>query len=308
MKAFPQHPGWRFWALALACGLLAASLVHPNLPWRTERHRYLMVLDITQSMNARDYHLEGMPGDRLGFVKEALRRVLAEMPCGTEVGLGLFTTQHTQILFSPLELCEHYAVIDDVLNRIDWRMAWAADSHIGHGIFAAVREISERDPTTRLVFFTDGQQYPGDAEPAYFHGVPGQIKGLLVGVGGVQPVPIPKLDRENRPLGFWEYADLQNYTPSPTSPQARSHDSTLYRSRLDEANLLQLAQRTGLGYHRLVTPEGLLDALSAKSLAQVRTAPTDLRWFAALVALAALLATTGLASRKRVPRLRGERA
>lgn len=294
-----KRPGPRFWILALACLLLAGSLAHPNIPWRGGVHRYLMVLDITQSMNARDYHMEGMPGDRLSFVKESLRRAMAAMPCGTEIGLGLFTTQHTQILFKPLELCEHYAVIDDVLAHIDWRMAWAADSHIGHGVIAALREISEADPSIRLVFFTDGQQYPADAEAAYFHGVPGQVKGLLVGVGGSQPVPIPKLDRENRPQGYWEYADLQNYTPSPASPEARSHDRTLYRSRLDEAHLVQLAEVTGLGYHRLVSADGLLKALSARELAEERSAPADLRPIAAGCALAALLGTTGLSFRLR---------
>lgn len=292
-----RRPGWRFWTLALALTILAGSLLHPTIPWRSGMHRYLMVLDITQSMNTRDYHQTGMPSDRLGFVKESLRRVLAEMPCGTEIGLGLFTTQHTQILFKPLELCEHYPVIDAVLAQIDWRMAWAADSHIGHGVFAALREISEADPDIRLVFFSDGQQYPTDAEAAFFHGVTGQIKGLLVGVGGTQPVAIPKLDRENRPQGYWDYADLQNYAPSPASPEARSHDTTLFRSRLDEANLLELAQRTGLGYHRLTSPVDLLDALQAKELAQIRVVPTDLRPLAAGLALLALLATTGLMGR-----------
>ncbi|HUL11656.1 MAG TPA: vWA domain-containing protein [Methylococcaceae bacterium] len=282
---------WRFWPLLLACAALGLSLAHPTLPMKKAVQRYIFVIDITQSMNARDYHLEHLPPDRLGFVKAAIGRVLHDLPCGSEIGLGLFTTRNTQLLFEPLEICEHFAIVDDVLAHIDWRMAWSADSYIAQGLFTGLREIAQRDATIRLAFFTDGQRFPPGAERPYFQGKPGEVRGLIVGVGGITPVPIPRLDRENRPQGFWEYADLQDFLPPPESTGTRVQASNYYLARLDEQALRELASLTGLRYHRLVSPADLSAALRSPDLAEERWVTADARWILALLALALLLST-----------------
>lgn len=281
-------------SLSLACVLSAWALAHPVLPLERPTYRYLFVLDITQSMNARDYRLEGLPADRLGFVKASLARALEELPCGSEAGLGLFVAQHAQILLNPLEVCEHRAVLADVLAHIDWRMAWAADSHIAHGLYTGVRETAARGKDARLVFFSDGQQFPPEPEPPLFYGKRGEVRGLVVGAGGAQPVPIPRLDQENRPLGFWEYQDLKDFLPPeamPSMPQGN------YLSRLDEEGLRRLADIVGLGYLRLETPAGLTQALLSDDLAAARTVDYDLRHILALAALLLSLwpATPGIA-------------
>ena len=291
MSSWVKGLGWRFWCLLLACTALGLSLAHPTLPLKRAVQRYVFVVDITQSMNARDYHLEHLPPDRLGFVKAAIARTLRDLPCGSEVGLGLFTTQNTQLLFEPLEICEHFAVIDDALAHIDWRMAWGANSYIARGLFTALREIAARDADIRLAFFTDGQQFPPEAEMPNFDGKPGQVRGLIVGVGAVQPVPIPKLDRENRPQGYWEYADVKDFLPPSESADARTRGSNYYLSRLDEQALRELAEFAGLRYHRLVSPAELSAALRSKELAVEHRVLSDVRWVLALLAIALLLAT-----------------
>ena len=285
MKPWLKQTGWQFWAMLTACLLLVLALFHPTLPLKQPVHRYLFVIDITQSMNAQDYHVDGLPADRLGFVKATLHRVIGDLPCGSEVGLGLFTTRNAQILFEPLEICRHFPVIDDVLEHIDWRMAWAANSFIDHGLYSALREIAQRDPGIRLVFLTDGQAYPADADSAVFHGQADQVKGWVIGVGGLQPVPIPKLDQNNQPQGYWEYADLENYVFSGDPSGQSRPEAGLYLSRLDETNLRNLASLTGLGYYRLQTPEGLEDALRSPELAEQRQVKTDLRGVLAALAL-----------------------
>jgi len=280
--------GWRFWCLFTACVLLAISLSHPTLALNKPVYRYLFIIDITQSMNARDYHQDGLPADRLGFVKASIRQALHEMPCGSEVGLGLFTTRNSQVLFDPIEICEHFPLIADVLEHIDWRMAWAADSHIARGIYTGLREAAARGQDTRLVFFSDGQQFPPETEPPPFDGKPGEPGGLIVGVGGAQPVPIPRLDKDNSPQGVWEYVDLRDYLPPSMMPPDHS---ALYLSRLDEQALRSLAAITGLGYHRLETPQGLSHALLHKDLAAQRVVAVDIRWALALLALALVLIT-----------------
>ena len=284
----PINLGWRVYSLSLATILLAACLFKPTLPMNRPVFRYLLVIDITQSMNANDYHQEGFPADRLGFVKATIRQALEHLPCGSEVGLGLFTTRNSQVLFEPLEICGHFPLIADVLEHIDWRMAWAADSHIARGLFTGLREAAARGKDTRLVFFTDGQQFPPEPDPPPFDGQPGALAGIVVGVGGAQAVPIPRLDKENRPIGFWEYVDLRDYLPPSAIP---TDGSRLYLSRLDEANLIRLAAITGLSYHRLEKPEDLTQALSAKDLASEHRIAVDIRWFLALMALLLLLLT-----------------
>jgi len=289
MKGSLNRRDWRFWSLFSACVLLALCLSRLTVPWPRPVYRYLFVLDITQSMNARDYHVEGLPADRLGFVQASLRQALHALPCGSEVGLGLFTTQHSQILFEPMELCAHHAIVDEVIARIDWRMAWAADSHIAHGLYTGLRKLAETDPGIRLVFFSDGQQFPPQAEPPPFHGKPGAVRGLIVGVGGPQPVPIPRYDRENRPLGYWQYNDLEDWLPTSELAARPRHDSSPYLSRLDETTLKELTAITGLGYHRLTSPDRLNAALQAADLADRRVVATDARPALAGVALGLLL-------------------
>jgi len=290
--------GWRFWFLLLACAAMCLSLTQPTLSMKQAVQRYILVIDITQSMNARDYHVEHMPADRLGFVKAAIRQALYNLPCGSEVGLGLFTTQNSQLLFEPLEICEHFAIIDDVLEHVDWRMAWGANSFIAQGLLTGIREIAQRNADIRLVFFTDGQQFPPVTESPNFPDIPGAVRGLIVGVGGAQPVPIPKLDMENRPQGFWEYADLRDFLPPSELVDQRARTSNYYLSWLDEQSLQELAAMTGLSYHRLESSAGLSAALRSSDLAVEHSVDADVRWVLALLALILLLLTYLVTFRK----------
>jgi mxaL protein len=233
-------------------------------------------------MNARDYHQAGLPEDRLGFAKASILAALHELPCGSEVGLGLFTTQSVHFLFEPLEICRHFSVIDDALRHIDWRMAWSADTHVEIGLYHALREQLKKDPSTRLVFLTDGQETPPQTVRAQYDSPPHALKGLIVGVGGRAPVSIPRYDRENNLQGIWENADIEKPPISTTVYSEKVEVRTLptegpYLSWMDEAHLKSLSATTGLGFHALATPDGLIKALLDDDLAELRPALTDLR-------------------------------
>jgi mxaL protein len=283
--------GWPFAGLAAAAVLTLLAWADPRIPLERPVFRYLFVLDITQSMNTRDYHLEGLPADRLGFAKAAIRRAITDLPCGSQAGLGLFTTQNVELLFEPLEVCRHAGVIEDVLEHVDWRMAWAADSFIAQGLNAALRIVKKRDPAPRLVFLSDGQQTPEDPVRPELKIKPGEVQGLIVGVGDVKPVPIPRLDRENRPLGFWEKADIlapvtttAYLDASADTSHRRGNDGSLYLSWLHETELRDFADTAGLGYLRLDTPERLSLALRDPALGELRVVPTGIGWTLALIA------------------------
>jgi mxaL protein len=95
---------------------------------------------------------------------------------------------------------------------------------------------------------------------------------------------------DNQPLGYWEYTDLKDFLPPEAYPQ-KLEGPGYYLSRLDEQGLRQLAQATGLDYHRLETPQALEQALLVDNLAARRVVASDIRWVLALAALVLLLLT-----------------
>lgn len=297
MTAQLPRRGWRFWCTLLAGLALLASASHPTVPLQRAVYRYLFVIDITQSMNTRDVRRDGETLDRLSFAKEAVRHVVLDLPCGSEVGLGLFTTRNTQILFEPIEVCEHLPIIDDVLTHIDWRMAWAADSFIAEGVFHALRQLRTRGLPVNLAFFSDGHQTPEEVIQTNFPGKPGEQKGILVGVGGLQPVMIPKLDRDNQLLGHWEIGEVRapvstaEYQGVQLEAAQPRPEGGYYLSHLFEDRLKRLAGTTGLDYHRLSDYDGLTRALKAPVFAETREVSTDLSPWLGLAAGILLLAS-----------------
>lgn len=297
MMTLARRRSWQFWCTLFAFVAILAACFHPKVPFERDVYRFLFVIDITQSMNSRDVQLNGEPRDRLSFAREAIRSVLLALPCGSEVGLGLFTTRNTEILFEPIEVCEHLPIIDDVLAHIDWRMAWAADSYIAEGLFNALRQLRTQVATINLAFFTDGQQTPEEVIQPNFSGKPGERKGIIVGVGGLQPVMIPKLDRDNHLIGHWEIGDIR--TPVTTSDYQQAKPETpeftpkdgYYLSRLHEERLKRLAGVTGLEYHRLADFQRLSRTLISPGFAEARRVSADLSTALTLAAGALLLAT-----------------
>ncbi len=278
MKRFFSSLDRQAWMLLAIVLMLAVALFKPVLPVRRNIYNYVFVIDITQSMNARDYHVKGMPPDRLSFVKQSIKQALQSLPCHSRVSIGLFTTKNIFLLFEPLEICGHYAVIEDSLMKIDWRMAWAANSHIARGLYTSIRDIGKIDSSPRLVFFTDGQQTPSNGKEPPFLLQPGQIQGLIVGVGHLQPVPVPKLDKHNIPNGYWQIHEADRH-PGATSKSGQ------YLSTVKENHLQRLAGITGLHYHHLETPEKLIPALLDERYGQQESVGTDIGWLFAGSAL-----------------------
>ncbi len=193
--------GWRFLALALALVLTLAALVAPALPVTRSGAEILIVVDITGSMNVRDYARDGRPVSRLDTAKAALRRLVADLPCGSRVALGLFTERRPFLLFAPIETCADFAPLDGALAALDWRMAWEGDSRIAAGLHRAIAMAAGLG--TDLVFVTDGQETPPlpGGEPPAFDGQPGAVRGLIVGAGGYTLSPIPRYDERGRRRG-----------------------------------------------------------------------------------------------------------
>jgi mxaL protein len=272
----------RGWMLAAAGVLLIVAAVLPPLPLSRNVVNHLVVFDITQSMYVADQSEGGRAVSRLVFARHALEKALQHLPCGSQVGLGIFASRRTLLLLSPIEVCSNRIELDQAIEQIDARMAWEEASVIVRGVYSATDVAFELPQHPSVVFITDGQESPPMATIPDFDRPLGRVKGALIGVGGDLPLPIPRLDKEGRQVGWWSAgAVVQRPTPAGF---ARDQE---HLSSLHESHLQALAQTAGLGYARLDTEAALENILTDPRLTRKLVVDTDLRWLPAF--LAALL-------------------
>lgn len=285
--------------LVLAALLVVPIYAAPQLWLPGPTYRYLFVLDITQSMNVRD--VENGKASRLEAAREALIASLRQLPCGSFASVALFADSETLPLFEPLEVCAHFPAMERIVSGLEWRMAWSGNSQIDAGFASALEEAAKRK--LDLVFITDGDQKPmrRAVRLSRLHSLRGSAHGWIVGIGGDQPRPVPKLDANNRVVGYWEppEAHRQGFNPNlvaqpagisisfgdESSPPAEEHLSGLH-----EPELIDLARAAGLDYLRFSGILSLIRAVSQPSLARMDRAPRDLRFIFGLAATLLLLA------------------
>ena len=272
---------FRVWCLAGAAVLSAAALTAPTVRMNRSVYHYFIVFDITQSQNAEDYVLDGKPVSRLAFAKHAARAAIRDLPCGSSVGIGLFSAYDSSDmammmgdeggwsarmprepsvlapLFGPIEVCRNFFVIDRTIEAVDWRMAWDDSSDITGGLYATINKAKALNGRTKVVFFTEGEPYVaygGGDNFRPFSGAKREVKGLLVGVGGLVPAQIPKFDDLGNRKGF-----------------------LATRSRLDESFLRRLEAETGLRYVRLLSAAQFSADLRAAEFAEREEVDVDIR-------------------------------
>ena len=296
----------RVWAITLSLLAMAVLFAFPTRQQDGEVYNLTFIVDITRSMNAEDYRIDDKAVSRLEFVKYSLRELASSLPCQSKVGLGVFTERRSTILYEPIEVCSGYAELEKSIAALDWRMAWAADSRIAGGLLNAMELLKDRDST--LVFVSDGQEAPplNSRYRTDFSQIKGKLKGIILGTGGTQAVPIPKFDQKGQRIGVYGPDDVphrSSFGESDLNPEkiegydARNapfgkHAATgsEHLSALQEGYLQQLAAETGFSYHRLQTPEQLAEALKSAAIASVVTISADTRAYYALPALLLLVA------------------
>lgn len=295
----------RLAGLGAALVLAVAAAFSPSVLVERPVYDVVAFVDITMSMNARDYRKDGRPQSRLDAAKEGLVATAARLPCGTKMGLGVFTERRSFLLLNPLDVCANFTAFAGAVGGLTWRMAWEGDSRIASGVFEAIRLAKDIDAD--VLFMTDGQEAPPLRVdiPLEYDGKPGDVRGLLVGVGGDQLTPIPKFDDFGRENGFFSMADvpqasrigpppadaenLPGYNPR-NNPFGDMPAGDEHLTSLREPHLKELGRLTGLGYTRLSSPDALADAIEANSRATEAEAPLDLSPIPAAAAFAILLA------------------
>lgn len=272
-----------FAILALSAALAAVAAATPTVPAETSVRSILFTVDITGSMNVRDYGSPQAPYSRLDAVRQRLPALIRGLPCGSRAGLAVFAERQSFTFFRPIEVCANYTPLAQAIDRLDWRMGWDGDSRISSGVNSALR-FAAADQAD-LVFLTDGHEAP----PLPYDGRrpirnEGGVEGLIVGVGGDKPSPIPRHDERGREIGFYRMEDMVHGSrigsASPTAanepgfhPRNNPYgeadlNGSEHLSALRSGYLEAMASEAGLSFLRLDDP-----ALSARLMADTRAIP-----------------------------------
>ena len=274
----------RFGLLGAALACLGLAAWNPAVTLDRPVVDAVVVLDVSQSMDVPDMRLGGHAASRLAFARAAVRDALDALPCGSRLGLGIFSEYRILLLTAPAETCAAHADLNGLLARLDNRLAWTNASEVRKGVLNAREAVLALPGQPALVFMTDGQEAPplAPGQGRRFDGKPGEARGVLVGVGGDVPQPIPKTDKLGQSLGFWQEGEVA---------QPRDRKGSEHLSALDEPHLAALATEIGFGYHRLDRPGELAALLAAPGLRRAAPAPLPLGDGFALAALLLIVAT-----------------
>lgn len=278
--------------LALALVLLVIALFKPTVPIKREIYSYLLVADISQSMNVQDESINGKPVTRMQYQQYLMHRIIGEMPCGTQVGVGLFAGVSVAALYTPIEVCENFAAIEDTIDHLDWRTGWSGNSRIRESLATLARLIRSFPETAQVVYFTDGEETP------FLHAFntrdltdfQGGKDWLFVGVGSEKGMAIPKLDENNQVIGFWSnesfalqpgVAQISESNIGVRNDSIASGTSDRFMSKLDEKYLLSVTKEINAKYVNGDSVQAVLAAMKKQPPARRDKTRFELKWILA---------------------------
>jgi mxaL protein len=290
--------------LVAALLFLIIALFNPTVPIKRNIYSYLLVADISQSMNVKDMSILGKPVTRMQYQQYLLHRIIGEMPCGTQVSMGLFAGVSVAALYTPIEVCENFAAIEETIDHLDWRNGWSGNSRVRESMVTMAKLIRSFPEPAQVVYFSDGEETPKlhIFNTRDLTGFQGGKDWLLVGIGSDKGTAIPKLDDKNQLIGYWsaESFAMQPGVAQIAQENIGSREDTVagevsdrYLSRLDEKYMMSLAKEVDGNYVNGNNLQAILTAMKAQPPARRSKAAFELKWFfagfAGLLFLAAYL-------------------
>jgi mxaL protein len=281
--------------LTSAFVLLIAAAFKPTLPLPRNIYSYLLVADISQSMNVLDTTLNGKQVTRMEYTQFMLHHIVANMPCGTRVSIGLFAGASVAALYNPIEVCSNYAAIQDTIDHLDWRTAWSGNSRVRESMFTLARVIRAFPEPAQVVYFTDGEEAPklhafNTKDLTNFQGGNGW---LFVGIGSEQGTAIPKLDDKNQLIGYWSadsfamqpgIAQISEANIGVRDNNVAGGTGDRYISKLQEDYLKDLSKQVNGDYVRGDNLQSILSAMKNQKPARRDIAPYGIQWILASIA------------------------
>ena len=236
--------------------LLVLALVNPSIPVNQSLYNYILIADISQSMNTEDMKINQKTVSRLDYTKHIMSRLVEDFPCGTKVSIGMFAGVSVSATYSPIEVCENFSNINTTISKLDWRVTWSGNTRIRESVINLARLIRSFPESAQVVYFTDGEEAPklhvfNTRDLEQFQG---GNDWLFVGIGSNEGAPIPKYDNKNQLIGYWSndsfalqpgIAQISQSNIGVRDNKVASGATDRYMSKLDSEYLEKLAKEIG---------------------------------------------------------------
>jgi Ca-activated chloride channel family protein len=249
---------WRWLLPALrvaALALLVVALARPQLGKAatqifTEGIDIMLAVDVSGSMLAEDFQVDGQRVNRLDAVKAVVRRFLERRP-GDRVGLVLFGARpYTQ---SPLTL-DHGWLMKN-LERAQVGMIEDGTA-VGSGLATAVNRLEASDAKSKIVILlTDGQNNAGKVPPLVAAETAKTLgyRVYTIGAGTRGSAPFPQTDAFGRRVYVSMPVDIDEDTLRRVADTTggryfRATDTPSLQQIYDEIDKLEKSSQQGLQY------------------------------------------------------------
>ena len=300
IRQFIKHRDSALLALALLC--LLGAILRPSIPFRHNIYTYFLVADISQSMNASDMKINGKTVTRMAYMQKMMHEVVASLPCGTKVSVGLFAGNAVAAMYAPIEVCQNFAAIQDTISHLDWRMAWSGNSRVRESLYVTAKVVRAMPEPAQVVYFTDGEEAPKlhAFNTKSLEEFQGGNDWIFVGIGTEQGIAIPKLSEDNQVIGYWSnesfamqpgIAQISESTLGVRDDNVAVGEHDRFISKLASEYLQSLTQEIGAKYIKGDSTYTVLQAMKAQKPARRDIAPLPLDWVLATLAGLCVLGT-----------------
>ncbi len=174
--------------ISLVLTLMQPQWLRPHTEVKTRGYDLMLAVDLSRSMLALDFTVQGQRVNRLQVVKGVVGRFISQRQ-GDRIGLIVFGDN--AYLQAPLTLDSE--VVRKMLDNAEPRIAGDGTA-IGDAIGLAVKKLRERPASSRiLILLTDGENTAGSLPPeqAALLAAQYQIRIYAIGVGSHGEVPFP---------------------------------------------------------------------------------------------------------------------
>lgn len=247
-----RRPGTLVLLLRLAVlGLLILGLARPQLGATSSEIKasgidILLAVDVSGSMEAMDFTLDGQPANRLEVVKRVVADFIQERP-NDRIGLLAFSGK--PYLVSPLTL-DH----DWLKKRLDSLSTGMIEdgTAIGTAIGSGTNRLKNRDAKSRImILLTDGINNTGSLPPLVAAEAASalKIKVYTIGAGTRGEAPVPVIDGFGRKRLMRARVDIDEKTLKAVSEKTgaryfRATDTKSLEQIYAEINKMETTTRT----------------------------------------------------------------
>lgn len=207
-----------------AIAFIAVALARPQFGTRVETVRsvgqdIVVAVDLSQSMLAED-----VAPNRIERARLVILRLMGNLD-GDRIGLVAFAAD--AFVQSPLTV--DYSAAGMFLNAMHPDIMPVQGTDLGAALRVSLDALDQGARDARvIVVVTDGEDHEGTFDAEVARAIESGVQIHLVGIGSAEGVPIPEFDAQGRRGGF-----------------LRDEEGTVVTTRLDEATLRGIAERTG---------------------------------------------------------------